>query len=143
VPAVTALGGELGGELGGDPAADTLETLAHLDVPGLAVLRERRGKAVIVSADGEVDMTSSSALSRELDAAAESAIDLLVVDLNAVTFFGSSGLAVLMTCRQQCGGRDIAFRVAANQRAVLRPMALTGLDEELALYPTAEQALSD
>jgi anti-sigma B factor antagonist len=128
-------------ELVGNPTPDAVETLVRLDVPGLAVVRGRRGKAIVVCADGEVDMTTSSALGQELDAAAESAIDLLVVDLNAVTFFGSSGLAALMACHGRCGGRDIAFRVAATQRAVLRPIQLTGLDQELALYPTVEQAL--
>jgi hypothetical protein len=101
-------------ELGANPAPDTADTLARLDVPGLAVYRERRGSAVVVSADGEVDMTSSAALSDELDAAAGLAIDLIVVDLNAVT----------------------------TQRAVLRPIQLTGLDRELALFPTVEQALT-
>ncbi len=126
----------------GDPTPDIAGPRTRLAVPGLAVRRERRGKAIIVSADGEVDMISSDALGQELNVATESATDLLVVDLNAVTFFGSAGLAVLMACHQQCGRHDIAFRIAAARRAVLRPVQLTGLDRELALYPTVEQALA-
>lgn len=63
-----------------------------------------------------------------------------MVDLLAVHFFGSSGLALLLEA-QQLAGEHTRLRVVADSPAIRRPLHVTGLDRQFALYPTREAAL--
>ncbi|PXY22204.1 STAS domain-containing protein [Prauserella muralis] len=99
---------------------------------------------IVVAAVGEVDLGTVDTLRAELHAAAGRAVPPgpLVADLSDVSFFGSAGLTVLMSAHEECAARDIAFRVVAPSRTVLRPLQLTGLDEVLELTASREEALA-
>jgi anti-anti-sigma factor len=100
-----------------------------------------QGTSVLV-VEGELDMLTAPQLSHALDEALGAAPPVLVVDLSGVTFMDSAGLAVLLTAHRESG--DVtSLRVVANQRATLRPMQLTGVDEYLALYARRRDALAD
>ena len=51
----------------------------------------------------------------------------LVLDLSAVEFLGSAGLAVLVETQKLARDRDVALRLIATSRAVIRPLQGTGL----------------
>jgi anti-sigma B factor antagonist len=76
--------------------------------------------------EGEIDTLTAGALERALNDLLADPSDVLVVDLSAVTFLASSGLAVLMS----------------SARAVRRPMEITGSDQLFDLYPDRTAALS-
>jgi anti-anti-sigma factor len=110
--------------------------------PGLAALEvavHTQGAAVIAEVRGEVDMGTAEALEERLLAELSAAPAILVVDLTEVTFLASAGLAVLVRCHQQAG--PTSLRVVAGPTTV-RPIELTGLDRELAVFPTREAALA-
>jgi hypothetical protein len=61
------------------------------------------------------------------------------VDLTALTFFGSHGLAALADAASTAQQRRGRVRVVADEtRAVIRPLQITGLDEVLAPYYSIE-----
>lgn len=109
----------------------------------LRVHRETNGSAVILRAAGEVDQATAGIFHRELlrALAAASPPSPVVVDLTGVEFFGSAGLNELVLAHVQAELLGAQLRVVAQHREVLRPLRITGLDEELHLSPTVHAAL--
>lgn len=65
----------------------------------------------------------------------------LVLDLLAVGFFGSSGINLLLTVQERAEHEGVPAGVVADQSAVLRPLAMTGVDTRLALFASQAEAL--
>jgi anti-sigma B factor antagonist len=90
--------------------------------------------------EGEIDTLTAGSLERALTELLDDTSEVLVVDLSAVTFLASSGLAVLIRAAHQAGERRL--RLVSTARAVLRPMEITGSDQLFDLYPDRATALS-
>ncbi len=104
---------------------------------------EVAGLAVVVHVAGEVDIMTAPMLEERLSAvcARVDPPQRVVVDLRRVEFFGSAGLALLVMTREQCRKRAVVLGVLATNRAVLRPLQVTGLDGPLNVVSTLEAAL--
>jgi anti-sigma B factor antagonist len=85
------------------------------------------GPGAIVTVAGEIDSTSAPILRDRLDSLLETEIAELTVDLTAVTFLDSAGLCVLAAAHRRAIRQDVAMRVLASSRAVIRPLQITGL----------------
>ena len=79
-----------------------------------------------VTATGEIDSSSAPLLREQLDTLLESPLTELTIDLAGVTFLDSAGLCVLAAVHRRVGS-DVALRVLASSRAVIRPLQITGL----------------
>ena len=90
--------------------------------------------------EGEIDTMTAGALERALTTLLAEPSEALVVDLTAVTFLASSGLAVLIRAAHQAGERRL--RLVSTARAVRRPIEITGSDQLFDLYPDRAAALS-
>jgi anti-sigma B factor antagonist len=111
-----------------------------------AVSRPRPG-AVLLTVEGEVDTLTADALEAGLDAALEAASDeggaAVVVDLSGVTFLASSGLAVLIGAAHRIESRSgDRLHVVASNRAVTRPLEVTGADTLLGTHADVGSALA-
>jgi len=97
-------------------------------------------QVVVLSVHDVVD----AATAPELDAAIAKAIDGapagLIVDLSAVTFLASAGMTILMKAKERAG--DTAFAVVANSPATSRPLKVLGLDTELGVCASVDEALT-
>ena len=109
--------------------------------PGLSVLVEPHGAAVVLNVAGEIDLATAPQLGDSINAAMEQRPETLVVDLSQVDFLASAGMAVLIGCHQQAKG-NLRFRIVASGSATFRPMELTGMTDEISIYPTRDEALS-
>jgi anti-anti-sigma factor len=98
-------------------------------------------RADVLTVSGEIDLSNGSALAEDIAHHLDARPPVLVVDLRAVTFLGSTGLSVLVQAWQR-GAPATALRVVANDRAVLRPMQISELDQVLPVYATVEEALA-
>ncbi|GAA2698166.1 MULTISPECIES: STAS domain-containing protein [Actinosynnema] len=101
------------------------------------------GGAVVLKVSGEVDQLTVEPLHRELLAALARVRppEPVVVDLTEVGFFGSAGLNELVTGHLQAELLGTRLAVVARHREVLRPLAISGLDEQLDVHPTLQAAL--
>ena len=90
--------------------------------------------------EGEIDTLTAGSLERALTELLDDTAEVLVIDLAAVTFLASSGLAVLIRAAHQAGERRL--RLVSAARAVRRPMEITGSDQLFDLYPDRAAALS-
>jgi anti-sigma B factor antagonist len=107
-------------------------------------LAERRdGNAVVLSAEGIVDMAAAPTLTDQIRAILRERPAALVVDLTAVTFLATAGMSVLMEAHRKSEELAIPFRVVAQGPVTITPMQLLGIDDLLAIYPTVSTALHD
>ncbi|MEV6825643.1 anti-sigma factor antagonist [Amycolatopsis sp. NPDC051102] len=117
-------------EAGGFPAASSSAvsvSLRHVEA------------ALVLSVGGEVDLVTAPELNDAVTAALAEAPAVLIVDLTAVTFFSSAGLAVLFDLQSRAGSAT-AVRVVATSVAA-RPMAITGADRLMPVFATLADAL--
>lgn len=118
---------------GGEDAV--AEQVIDLDV-------KRDGDVVVVRVGGEVDMLTTPLLGSCLAEQLQRDPRMLVVDLRDVGFLGSSGLAALVTAREEAGNRKVQLRLVSADHAVLRPLTATGLADLFDIYPDLETALA-
>lgn len=109
----------------------------------LIVDHELRADAVVVRFEGEIDMAVADEFASHLMAGLnESSADRpLIIDLEAVSFFGSSALNDVIRCHNEGVSDGIAVRLATESPIVVRVIRAAGLDEILAIYPSIDDAL--
>jgi anti-sigma B factor antagonist len=100
--------------------------LVSIDVTGSAA-------GVLLTVAGEVDSSTAPSLRAALDTAFADGVLTLTVDLDGVTFLDSAGLCVLAGAHRQAIETGVALRVLASNRAVIRPLQITGLWQLLAV----------
>jgi anti-sigma B factor antagonist len=103
-----------------------------------------RGGAVVVAVSGELDLATVPVLRERLDSLEEvsTAPSPLVVDLSALTFIGSAGLALLVDLHHKCAERDIPLALVATGSVVPRAIQVTALDQVFSMHGTVEEAIS-
>jgi anti-anti-sigma factor len=102
---------------------------------------DRDGVSVVEVA-GEVDLVSSEPLNAVLTAQLDQRPAGLVVDLTKIVFLGSAGINVLVDTAERARDHGVALVVAADHRAVLRPLRITGAYEMLSIRPSLDLALT-
>ncbi|MGD1172064.1 STAS domain-containing protein [Mycobacterium seoulense] len=111
----------------------------------LAVEHEALEDAVVVRVKGGVDSSTVDEVTAHLTAALKLAethpARLVVVDLQAVDFFGSAALNAMLECHETGKEAGTAVRLVADHDQVLRPIEVTELDRILDIYPTLPEAL--
>ncbi|MBY8848096.1 STAS domain-containing protein [Saccharothrix sp. MB29] len=104
--------------------------------------RVEPGDVAVVSVTGEVDLASEGVV----DAAVQDQVDRrrpgLVVDLTRVDFFGSAGIRLLVDAAQRARRLGMALAVATDRRVVLRPLAITLVDQAVEIHPTVPAAVA-
>ncbi|OBJ06376.1 STAS domain-containing protein [Mycobacterium sp. 1465703.0] len=111
----------------------------------LAVEHEAHEDAVIVSVKGDIDSRTVGELAAHLNTALELATAQparpVVIDLQAVDFFGSAALNAVLDCHEDGKAAGTSVRVVADHDQVLRPIQVTELDRVFDVYPTLSAAL--
>jgi anti-sigma B factor antagonist len=88
---------------------------------------------------GEIDLGVADEFRRALIGAVEAATTAASVDLTGVTFFNSTGIAVLLEGRRAAGKRGVRLVIEPGS-AVRRVLELVGLGEHLDLPARAGTA---
>ncbi|RJQ82072.1 anti-sigma factor antagonist [Pseudonocardiaceae bacterium YIM PH 21723] len=86
---------------------------------------------VLVSLNGEVDLATAAGFGRRLDSALAEADDRLLVDLSAVHFLNSSGLAELVRVHKAAADQGTRMVLVSPSAQVSRVLEITGLAAEL------------
>ncbi|CAM2834214.1 anti-sigma factor antagonist [Skermania piniformis] len=108
-------------------------------VDGLTTTTSERGSTTVVAAVGSVDLATAPVLQSAVDAALAAGPTQLIIDLTAVDFLASAGMAILVDAHRRLG----RLIVVADGPATGRPIVLTGLDQVFVLHPTLAEALAE
>jgi anti-anti-sigma factor len=101
-----------------------------------------RENCTIATISGDLDIASGPALREELFHLLGTEVNRIVVDLSAVTFCDSSGLAVLIGVGRRAWLLGGWLRLAAPAPPVTAILRLTGLDLQFELFESVQAALS-
>ena len=99
------------------------------------------GAAVVVAFDGEVDLQSSPDARKALLEAVGRGRDVFV-DLSAVGYIDSSGVASLVEALQQARKAGTGLVLVAVSEAALRVLQLARLDQVFTIRASLDEALS-
>jgi anti-sigma B factor antagonist len=98
---------------------------------------------VVLTVAGEVDLLTTPALDAEIGKQLiGGSLRTLVLDLNGVVFFGSSGLAALIRAASVAQEHGVRLLLVAAGRAVLRPLEVTTTANLFDVHATVDAALA-
>ena len=104
--------------------------------------RTGRGGYVIAALRGELDIASAPGLREQLLGLLRPAISRLIIDLSAVRYADSSGVAVLVGTGRRAGLLGGWLRLAAPSPEVARVLSATGIGQHLEIFPTVQAAIT-
>ncbi|QDC17388.1 anti-sigma factor antagonist (plasmid) [Rhodococcus ruber] len=112
------------------------------DEPLMAVTVQYRDSLAVVAARGDIDLLTAPQLRTAIHEALADAPRAVVIDLSAVTFLASVGIAALLDAHAAAGA-EVPFAVVARGAATARPLELLGLTELLRVHPDLDAAAID
>jgi anti-sigma B factor antagonist len=112
------------------PIADTMTTTV-----------EAQEGATVLTVAGEVDLATAPALEITIETILNGKPAALIIDLTAVSFLASAGMAALVAAHQRAG-EATAIAVVADGPATSRQLKMTSLDQVFALHSTLAEALA-
>lgn len=114
------------------------------DVPGsgLTIAVDRKDELVVLTVRGSIDILTVPQLAGAVREAMSGVPAGLIIDITAVDFLSSAGMAALVTAHENIAplGR---FAVVADGPATDRPMRLVGLHETIVMYSTVDEAATE
>jgi anti-sigma B factor antagonist len=113
-----------------------------LTVHPLAVERITTDGVELLVARGEIDIATSPRLITALNEGITDSTGPLIVDLSAVEFMDSTGLALLVRAQRRMSRRDRGFAVVCPDGPVWRIFELTDMLGTLRVSPSRDAALT-
>ena len=102
---------------------------------------ESHGASVVVSAHGELDITSSQRFDDRLSEAA-AASDQVILDMSAVDFMDTTALAVIVAHWRRQADMGGQFLLAGARYRYTKALWITGLADRLPMHDTVEDAFA-
>lgn len=102
----------------------------------------RKQPSNVLSLEGEIDLHVSPEVAESLHAMIANKPKQLVVDLGKVTFFDSSGLAILIQAMQTVQAYGGGFVLANVQPSVQHIFEIARLDQVFQILPDVDSALA-
>ena len=96
----------------------------------------------LLAVQGEIDIATSPRLIAALNDAVTDTTGAVLVDLSAVEFMDSTGLALLIRAQRRMSRRGRGFAVVCPDGPVRRIFELTDMVEALRVRPSREAAVS-
>lgn len=115
---------------------------ARISVPArMTVQVTATATVTIVTVGGDIDLAVLDRLRSRLGEEIDLAPRALVLDLTGVGFCGAGGLTELLVAASEAHVSGVPFAIAADQRAVLRPVTVLGLERTLPIHRSVADAL--
>jgi len=111
-------------------------------MPDAGFLVEVIGGVPVVAAPEEIDITGADELRAALLDAAGNGRGRLVVDMSRTRFCDSSGLHALVAAHQRSQAECGEMLLVIPDAAVLRVLAITGLDQVIPNFASLDEALA-
>jgi anti-anti-sigma factor len=107
----------------------------------LTVRNSRLGPYVLLTLDGEIDLTSAARLGSELSAAISAATEAVVVDLTGVGFCDSAGLNTLARAAREARTGQIRLVLVGLRGRVATVFRITRLDQFIPVHDDLAAAM--
>ncbi len=109
----------------------------------ISVKHEEEKATAIITVKGDIDLYSSPQVRQTiLDTLSEKKTKRVIVDLTAVRYVDSSGVASLVEGLQLSRKQQVRFALCGLNKAPLQVLELTRLVKVFEIHPTLEAALA-
>jgi anti-sigma B factor antagonist len=98
---------------------------------GLAIQVHLDASSTVIELEGDLDISTFRALEEELERAEAADPEKLVIDLSAVRFADSQGIACLIQAVERAGDRDLEIQFLRGPASIERVFEITGLADYL------------
>jgi anti-anti-sigma factor len=98
-------------------------------------------RAAVISLPVEVDITNAGQVREDLLSVLNREPVTLVVDMGRTTFCDSAGVNALVRAHRRATASEAEIRLVVTAPAILRVLAITGVDHLLKVYPSVAEAL--
>jgi|1185.fasta_scaffold227885_2 anti-anti-sigma factor len=99
----------------------------------LTVGEQSVGRRVVVSVDGELDISNAAELRAAIENAGSRAFEIWL-DLSATTFMDSSALHAIAQARDRLGRANVGIALICPDGPILRLLKLTGFDRMFPIH---------
>ncbi|MFL6076130.1 MAG: anti-sigma factor antagonist [Mycobacteriales bacterium] len=113
------------------------------DRPPLRISVVPGGPAAVLTASGEIDLTTIGRLEQALDELRHAGHDKIVLDIADVGFCDSAGVSCLVRTYLSVKESGGWLRLAGTQQHVLTVLHISGFTDILPTYPTVAEAVAD
>ena len=96
----------------------------------------------VIAVTGELDLSNSSGLVRQVESAVRSGRNCVVIDLSGVTHIDSTGLAALIESHHLTQSRVGRLALVAESESVRRTIEVRGLDRLFTILQTRDEAVA-
>jgi anti-sigma B factor antagonist len=107
----------------------------------LRVEVRREADRAVLRLEGELDLASSPMLERALEAAEVTQTQLLVLDLDALSFVDSTGLRVILLAHEAARNREQEFAITPGSPQVQRLLSITSVGEHMRVIAAPDDLL--
>lgn len=97
---------------------------------------------VIVAVVGDIDLLTNEEFAQQLKRQLTGKHRVVVLDLSNVQFLGSAALSVLASSAAEAAAANVDLRLVANERVVLRPLEIAGVNQTLAVFDSVDAAVT-
>lgn len=101
----------------------------------------KQDRAAILKIEGEVDLYSSPKVRKSLLQLIKEKMPVVVVNLEAVNYLDSSGVATLIEGLQEIGKYSGSLRLCSPTQTVKHVFELSNLDKIFEIYESVDEAL--
>ncbi len=113
-----------------------------MDIMELDITSKTEGEQHIIRVKGEIDLYSSTMLRDYIFTTIAQQPRILIVDLDAVRYIDSSGIATMVEALQLANKSETQFKVAGLARNVLEVFELLKLEKVFDIYDSVDEALN-
>lgn len=105
-------------------------------------VRSVRAGVEVLEVRGDIDLNESGAISERTHELLCGPARMVVLDLSRVRFMGSHGLTTVVAAHRTATeqGTELRGVTGPSNRAVIRPVRMTGLDRLIVWYPSVDEA---
>jgi anti-sigma B factor antagonist len=101
------------------------------------------GRVAVIKLPAEVDVSNAGQVGQDLATAVAQDASLVIADMSATTFCDSAGVTALVRAIRTANASGAGLRVATSAPAVIRVLAITGVDQLIEIYPSVAAAMAD
>jgi anti-anti-sigma factor len=109
---------------------------------GLTVSTRAAGRCLIVTLQGELDVTNAAEAEQAVHEASADSDAHLIFDLTKLMFMDSTGIRVLVRTRRRAGEHGATVALAGLTPSVARIVDVTGLNRTFAVHASVDEALA-
>ena len=108
----------------------------------MAIDFQRNGGTLIIEAAERVDSTNAQRFLEDLDAAIEPTDQVVILDMEKLTYISSAGLRVVLQTAKTLQRQNSGFALCALSGTVREVFEISGFDQVISIHPSQEEAIA-